>query len=72
MEHDRKRRPSTVQDYRRELKQRLIPEFAADTPLTEITTGRVEQFRERIVAEGVEVEPAHFATRLAGQIPSVM
>ncbi len=52
VEHDRKRRPSTVQDYRRELKQRLIPEFGADTPLTEITTERVEQFRERMVMEG--------------------
>jgi len=52
VEHDRKRRPSTVQDYRRELAQRLIPEFGADTPLTEITTERVEQFRERMVMEG--------------------
>src|SRR4051812_22158449 len=52
VEHDRKRRPSTVQDYRRELAQRLIPEFGAETPITEITTDRVEQFRERMVAEG--------------------
>ena len=52
VEHDRKRRPSTVQDYRRELAQRLIPEFGEDTPMTEITTERVEEFRERMVAEG--------------------
>jgi len=52
VEHDRKRRPSTVQDYRRELSQRLIPEFGAETPLTEITTERIEEFRERMVAEG--------------------
>jgi integrase len=52
VEHDRKRRPSTVQDYRRELAQRLIPEFGAETPITEITTERVERFRERMVAEG--------------------
>ena len=52
VEHDRKRRPSTVQDYRRELDQRLIPEFGVDTPLTEITTDRVEEFREKMVAEG--------------------
>jgi integrase len=52
VEHDRKRRPSTVQDYRRELEQRLIPEFGANTPLTEITTERIEEFRERMVAEG--------------------
>jgi integrase len=52
VEHDRKRRPSTVQDYRRELAQRLIPEFGADTPLTEITTDRIEEFREKMVGEG--------------------
>jgi integrase len=52
VEHDRKRRPSTVQDYRRELKQRLIPEFGAHTPLTEITTDRIEEFREKMVEEG--------------------
>jgi integrase len=53
VEHDRKRRPSTVQDYRRELNQRLIPEFGADTPLTEITTDRIEEFREKMVQEDV-------------------
>ncbi|MGH2603027.1 MAG: tyrosine-type recombinase/integrase [Dehalococcoidia bacterium] len=52
VEEDRKRRRSTVQDYRRELERRLIPEFGADTPITEITTERVEEFRERMVAEG--------------------
>ena len=52
VKHDRKRRPSTVQDYRRELKQRLIPEFGEDTPLTEITTDDVDAFRERMLAEG--------------------
>ncbi len=42
-----KRRPSTVRDYRRELEKRLIPEFGEDTPLIEITTGGIEEFRER-------------------------
>ncbi len=51
VEHDRKRRPSTVQDYHRELYQRLIPEFGADTPLTEITTKDIDAFRERMLAE---------------------
>ena len=32
--------------------QRLIPEFGDDTPLTEITTDRIEEFREKMVAEG--------------------
>ena len=49
---DRKRRPSTVRDYRREIDKRLVPEFGADTPLSAITTAEVEAFRERMVAEG--------------------
>ena len=52
VEHDRKRRRSTVQDYRRELERRLIPEFGEDTPLAEITTERIDRFRERMVSEG--------------------
>ena len=49
---DRKRRPSTVPGYRRELDRNLLPEFGADTPLDEITTEEIEAFRERLVAEG--------------------
>ncbi len=49
---DRKRRPSTVRDYRREIDKRLVPEFGAETPLSTITTAAVEAFRERMVAEG--------------------
>jgi integrase len=69
VEHDRKRRPSTVQDYRRELEQQLIPEFGADTPLTEITTDRIEEFREKLVAEG-RLSPRTINKRLQ-QIHSV-
>ena len=49
---DRKRRPSTVQGYRRELHTNLLPEFGADTPLESITTERIDSYRERLVAEG--------------------
>ena len=52
VEHDRKRRVSTVQDYRRELERRLIPEFGEQTPLDEIDTARIESYREKLVAEG--------------------
>ena len=52
VEHDRKRRRSTIQDYRRELERRLIPEFGEDTPLAEITTERIDRFRERMLSEG--------------------
>ena len=52
VELDRKRRPSTVRDYRREIDKRLVPEFGGATPLSAITTAEVEAFRERMVAEG--------------------
>ena len=53
VEHDRKRRRSTINDYRRELDRRLIPAIGEDTPLSEITTKDIECFRERLVAEGM-------------------
>jgi integrase len=53
IEIDRKRRPSTTRDYRREIEKRLLPEFGEQTPLSAITTAEVEAFRERMVAEGV-------------------
>ncbi len=52
IEHDRKRRPSTVRGYRRELDKNLLPEFGADTPLDQITTRQIDAYRERLVAEG--------------------
>jgi integrase len=52
VEFDRKRRPSTIRDYRREIEKRLIPAFGEDTPLSMITTTEIEAFRERMVAEG--------------------
>jgi integrase len=64
VEHDRKRRPSTVQDYRRELERRLIPEFGEETPLIEITTERIEEFREDMVEQGV-FSPRTINKRLA-------
>jgi integrase len=64
VEHDRKRRPSTIRDYRRELETRLIPEFGEDTPLSEITTANIEAFRERLVAEG-RLSPRTINKRLA-------
>ncbi len=51
VEFDRKRRPSTIRDYRREMERRLIPAFGEDTALSEITTAEIEAFREQMVAE---------------------
>ena len=61
---DRKRRPSTVSGYRRELDRNLLPEFGADTPLDEITTQEIEAYRERLVAEG-KLSPRTINKRLA-------
>ena len=52
-EFDRKRRPSTIRDYRREVEKRLIPEFGEHTPISEITTKEIEAFRVRMVEEGI-------------------
>ncbi len=50
VELDRKRRPSTVSDYRQEIRQ-LLKEFGESTPLAEITTERIDRWRVRMVAE---------------------
>src|ERR671914_1233910 len=52
IEVDRKRRVSTVREYRQVVHGHLIPEFGEDTPLSELTPARIEEYRERLVAEG--------------------
>lgn len=51
IEHDRKRRPSTVGDYRRTVRCYLRPAFGEDTPIEEITVADVDAYRARLVAE---------------------
>jgi len=51
VEHDRKRRPSTLQDYRNVVRRDLLSEFG-ETPIEQITTDWVDSFRARLVAEG--------------------
>jgi integrase len=52
VEHDRARRPSTVKDYHNAVHCYLLPEFGAETPLRLITTRRIDDLRERLLAEG--------------------
>lgn len=52
VEQDRKRRPSTVGDYRNLAHGSLLPEFGAETPLEAIDTDRIDAYRARLVAEG--------------------
>jgi integrase len=51
IEHDRKRRPSTLTDYKHVVRHSLLPEFG-DLPLEAVTPERVDAFRARLVAEG--------------------
>jgi integrase len=51
VEHDRKRRPSTVSDYRIAVNVHLLPEFGSE-PITAITPERIERYRRRLVEEG--------------------
>jgi integrase len=61
---DRKRRPSTVKGYRRELDNNLIPAFGRDTPIEEITTAKIDAYRERLVDDG-KLSPRSINKRLA-------
>ncbi|MBA3376650.1 MAG: site-specific integrase [Actinobacteria bacterium] len=51
VEHDRKRRASTIEDYRNVVRNNLLPEFD-EAPLEEITTEWIDGYRARLVAEG--------------------
>jgi integrase len=51
VEYDRKRRRSTVRDYRIVVDKVLLPAFG-DAPLEAITSAHVDAFRGRVVAEG--------------------
>src|SRR5207247_11428701 len=51
VEHDRKRRPSTVRDYRIVVDKVFVP-VLGEAPLEAITSAHVDAFRARLVAEG--------------------
>jgi integrase len=51
VEHDRKRRPSTLAGYRSVLTHDLLPEFGEEA-FEAITPERIEAYRARLVAEG--------------------
>lgn len=51
-EHDRKRKPSTVRDYKLTIEANLIPDLGADRKLEAIRTEHVESYRDRLLAEG--------------------
>jgi Phage integrase, N-terminal SAM-like domain len=51
VEHDRKRRPSTIADYRWIVERRLLPDFG-ELALESITTQRIDNWRVDLVAAG--------------------
>jgi integrase len=51
VEHDRKRRPSTVRDYRIVVERVLVPALG-DAPLQVLTSAHVDAFRSMLVEEG--------------------
>jgi integrase len=52
VEHDKRRAPSTLADYRNVVRGYLLPEFGEHTPLGKIDTRRVDAYRERMLSEG--------------------
>jgi len=52
VEHDRQRAASTLRDYRHVVNGVLLPEFGRTTPLEQITTERIDEWRERLLGEG--------------------
>lgn len=51
VEHDRKRRPSTITDYRWIVERRLLPDFG-ELVLEAVTTQRIDAWRVELVAAG--------------------
>lgn len=52
IEHDRDRRPSTVEDYGNAVRRYLLPHFGPDRTLASITTDDVDALRETMLEEG--------------------
>jgi integrase len=52
VEHDKRRAPSTLADYRNVVRGYLLPEFGEHTPLGKIDIRRVDAYRERMLSEG--------------------
>jgi integrase len=53
VEHDRHRKRSTVNDYRNVINHDLISFLGADTPVEDITTERVDAFKDHLLGRGL-------------------
>jgi hypothetical protein len=52
VEHERRRTPATLGDYRSSIRAWLLPGFGADTPLGKIDTAAIDGWRAGLLAEG--------------------
>jgi integrase len=52
IEHERRRKPSTLADYRRTVKGALVPAFGGRTLVANITTERIDAYREKLLVAG--------------------
>jgi integrase len=50
VEHDRQRKRSTVNDYRNVINHDLVPFFGESTPIEDVTTERVDEFKDHLLA----------------------
>jgi len=51
VEHERRRAPSTIADYRSVIHASLVPAFGASTPLREIDTAAIDRWRGQMLTE---------------------
>lgn len=49
LEHDKRRKLSTLKDYRLVIAHDLLPHFGADTPVEQVTTADVEQLKDELL-----------------------
>lgn len=71
VEHDRKRRPSTITDYRWIVERRLLPDFG-ELALESVTTQRIDNWRVELVAAGGIADGEGLSARTINKYLGVM
>lgn len=71
VEHDRKRRPSTINDYRWIVEKRLLPDFGG-SPLESVTTERIDAWRVGLVTSGGIADGEGLSARTINKYLGVM
>jgi integrase len=71
VEHDRKRRPSTITDYQWIVERRLLPDFGT-VPLEAITTERIDRWRVELVSGGGIADGEGLSARTINKYLGVM